>query len=153
MQIIETFHTLRPRVVKVISKLVELVERKIKAAVNLFKANHCRRAILYDGWDGGSEHYVGLFLSSTHQVIVRQLGEEILVGIPHIVLLSCSPMNHKGEDGGELTEAVMFNAEQHIEFFDAALAYYDLTISDRFITNQIADNASVNKKVARLLGI
>jgi hypothetical protein len=62
-------------VVKVISKLVDLVEQKVKEAINLSKANHGCDAILYYGWDCGCKHYVGLFLSFTCQVLVRQLGE------------------------------------------------------------------------------
>jgi hypothetical protein len=48
---------------------------------------------------------------------VKQLGEEILVGEPHIVLLARSPMNHTEDDDGKLTDAATFNAEQHIAFF------------------------------------
>jgi hypothetical protein len=123
---------------------VELVEQKIKAAIDLSKANHGCGAILYDGWDGGCEHYVGLFLLFTQQV---------LVGEPHIVLLVCSPMNHTEDDNGKVTDALTFNTEQHIEFFQELLLFYGLTFSDRFITNQIADNTSVNKKIARILDI
>jgi hypothetical protein len=82
---------------------------------------------------------------------VKQLGEQILVGEPHIVLLACSPMNHTEDDNSEITDTVTFNAEQHIEFFQESLLFYGLTFSDRFITNQIADNTSVNKKIARIL--
>jgi hypothetical protein len=138
-------------VVKVIGKSVELVEQKIKAAIDLSKAYHGHGAILYDGWDGGSKHYVGLFLLFTCQVMEKQLSEQILVGEPHIVLLACSPINHTEDDDGKATDAVTFNAEQNIEFFQELLLFYGLTFSDRFITNQIADNTSVNKKIARIL--
>jgi hypothetical protein len=61
-------------VVKVIGKLVELVEQKIKTAINLSKSNHGCGAILYGGWDGGSEHYVGLFLSFTPSSLSEAIG-------------------------------------------------------------------------------
>jgi hypothetical protein len=65
-------------------------------------------------------------------------------------------MDHKSEteDGKEvISSAVAFNSEQHVEFIEETLSYYNISIDESFITNQISDNARVNFKIGHILGI
>jgi hypothetical protein len=66
-------------------------------------------------------------------------------------------MDHHPEEGAEAAAevAVNFNAEQHVEFIRFTLwEFYDINIAEGgFITNQTTDNAAVNLKIGRLLGI
>jgi hypothetical protein len=146
--------------VNVLNKLVELVEKKIKEELNTVKAAGGKAAIIYDGWTSRrNEHYVGLFISYLRPTEGRTQGQTTTFWVPEIALLACSPMNrHNDDDEGDAMVAINFNAEQHVEFIQYTLdEYYDIDLSIHtpggFITNQITDNASVNLRIGRLLGI
>jgi hypothetical protein len=149
-------------VVTVMRQLVELVEAKIKKELDDVKAAGGKAAIIYDGWTSRcNEHYVGLFISYLRPTEGCTDGRGTIFWVPELALLACSPMDHHTDDGHGLTAAetaIVFNAEQHVEFIQYTMAeYYDIDLSiestDGFITNQIMDNASVNFRIGRMLGI
>lgn len=141
--------------VDVMGKVVELVEGKLKKELEIVMAAGGKAAIAHDGWTSSqNEHYVGLFLSYCRPNQGRMDGLKTTFWIPETVLLACSPMDHHPETDALAEAAVTFNAEQHEEFIRFTLSeYYGIDIHNGFITNQTTDNAKVNLKIGRLLGI
>lgn len=143
--------------VNVLGKVVELVENKIKEELKRVKAAGGKAAIAHDGWTSSqNEQYVGLFISYCHPSDGRIDGVKTMFWVAETVLLACSPMDHHPEEGSDATAeaAVNFNADQHVKFIHFTLSeYYDIEIEDGFISNQTTDNAKVNLKIGRLLGI
>ena len=118
-------------------------------------------AILHDGWSKFSQHYVALFATYNKTVSVIEQRTAIKKKVPSSVLLDMFPMSNvpaTNDEASKLnptedTDATTFTAEVHAKFFrDIFLNLYDTDIEEWSVC-QTADNATVNKKVARLLGI
>lgn len=146
------------RIVKVMNKVVELVEAAITAEIKRVKKAGGKASILHDGWSSSqNEHYVGLFMSYSKPVNGKHRDEPCVFWKPTIVLLACSPMDHHNttdsDDNAQIQAAVNYNAKQYVEFISETLSYYNANISDGFIVCQTVDNAPVNPKIGRHLGI
>ena len=77
--------------------------------------------------------------------------------VPQLVLLACSPMASLTDDGEDDDkdmddECIRFTAEVHAQFIRDTFAWYKVD-PVKWIICQIADNAAVNQKIAKLLSI
>lgn len=154
--VMHKMHHSTKTLLRVLHGVVALVEEKIAGEILLVKENGGKAAIMYDGWTSVKmEHYVGLFLSYCVPTRGRFQNKWCTIWVPKVVLISCSTMDHETAtaEGEVINAAVTFNAQQHIEYFEYALGEYGITFEDNFITNQICDNAAVNLKIGRVLGI
>ena len=130
--------------------------------------------IMHDGWSKFSEDYSGLFVSF-HQKVKNNIGR-VASGMlketteaketlePNIVLLSVSPQNtifeedtddlettESSETDDNQREASNFKGETHLKHFKKIFEYYDCDF-DMWTKAHLAENPSVNKKLARLVG-
>jgi hypothetical protein len=147
--------------------LGEVVETKItKMLVN------AKAVGLYDGFTRNSTHYVALYAS-----FIEGEGSQVKPSTHRIILLGVSPMiaiddekvtadanetdtesnaesdvDPADEDAGT-TYAFKFDAEHHVNHFKTILkAYNHNNIQDLFVAF-LSDNASVNRKTAKLAGL
>lgn len=146
----------RKRMRNLLLSLEKVVEDKISERMKNKKGT-----ILYDGWTRDGTHYVAIYAAYVDDA-----------GDLTIDLLACSPMpameeeGEPGEDASSTTaaaatadgnaadadasvDAAEFNAEVHRNYFDRTFEYYGYSAASDFVLAQIADNASVNLKVAR----
>lgn len=144
----------RATIRKVLFKLTELVEKRIAKEMQASRVG----AILHDGWTCGGIHYIGLFASYINNTDTAGMSGMVPSESVQLSLLSCSPMaqareNSEGEESEELLgEAVEFTARTHVAHMKEMFRYYDLDIT-KWAVCQVADNCSVNKKIATLLNI
>jgi hypothetical protein len=139
-------------------KLVELVEERIGQSMR--KAG--KGAIMHDGWSCNGVHYVGLIACFNNPLTSKHYGYKGSDSNVELCLLSCSPMQNSdsdddSDDDDDIDEslhdyATNFTAETHIKYFEDMFLYYGCNLRDWAIC-QIADNCSVNKKIAVDLGI
>jgi hypothetical protein len=157
------------RISMMIFILGEVVESKItKMLVN------AKAVGLYDGFTRYSTHYVALYAS-----FIEGEGSEVEKTTHRIILLGVSPMleikdkkdaatanmneNEEGEDDESIgatddeecnqlaTYSYKFDAEHHLHHFESILKAYSQNI--KLFVAFISDNASVNRKTARLAGV
>ena len=143
---------------EVIFKLVEIVDEKLRVELKL-----CGKgSILHDGWTCAGVHYIGLFACYNTGAVKTEKPKPLNEDV-QLSLLSVSPMART-----ELTEedeidtktdlavydetAVNFSSQTHAEHIRNVFRYYGLNVEDWAVC-QTADNCSVNRKVAELLGI
>lgn len=132
-----------------------------------------RGSIVHDGWTKRGVHYLGLFATYQATRLVHADGMMTKVTAPVISLLSVSPLHDNsaiddsdeedeehdidGNDDDSRTdvqEAVEFTAQVHKNHIvDVLKHFYGIKNPKDWITNQTADSASVNVKLAQLLGI
>jgi hypothetical protein len=60
--------------------------------------------------------------------------------------------NKNEGDNDDNEEATAFTAQAHVDFFENTLDFYNLELADRVVLS-IADNCSVNKKIAEILNV
>lgn len=82
--------------------------------------------------------------------MVRQFHKLVEHSVPQLRLLSISPLGQTGCDEDSTDEDTCFDAHAHIQFFRETMEFYGQTI-EKWCTCLIADNASVNKSVSRIL--
>lgn len=136
---------------EVLFKLVEIVECKIKDEMMKQKG-----AVMYDGWTNNSTHYVGIFGVYMRNVAVHKNGvmhTEKELACP---LLAASPMANPSETGDDNCdvedETTSFSARVHIRFFEDVFHLFGVNVHE-WVLCQLADNCSVNKRIADLLEI
>ena len=144
--------------------LGEVVESKITQMLAKAKA-----VGLYDGFTRNSTHYVALYAS-----FIEGEGFQDKNTTHRIILLGVSPMlgmnNDAATDGNDddstSTDAAddddddvecghysyKFDAEHHLHHFNTILKAYGQNVNDLFVAF-LSDNASVNRKTARLAGV
>lgn len=134
--------------------LVRIVERKIAARMKTTPGGQ----ILFDGWTSNSQHYVAIWVSYIWNVNDSKKVHELR-------LIACGPpppieakddshqhfrraiARHIMHDEDE--EAVEFNAEVHLNYFESIAEIYGVDPKKWFLC-QAADNAEVNKRIAKL---
>lgn len=79
----------KPGLTSILLNIVEVVEQKIVQNLSNKKG-----AVLFDGWSGGSTHYIGLTASYCKEVTVLKDGNEAKIFSPTMVIPSTSPMGH-----------------------------------------------------------
>ncbi len=126
-------------VVKVIFQLVKIVEKRITSHMQQTKG-----MILFDGWSTTGMHYVGVFSSFVQQI---STGENV----HRLYLLAFAPMCQKSYEINSTEEVTAFHAEAHLSFFHDTFSFYNIDFDDWCIC-LLADNASVNKRIAKLSG-
>ena len=145
--------------------LGEVVESKITKMLATAKA-----VGLYDGFTRNSTHYVALYAS-----FIEGEGIQDKNTTHRIILLGVSPMlamkdkdaatdgndndstSSNASDDDEVEEecshySYKFDAEHHLHHFNTILKAYGLNVNDLFVAF-LGDNASVNRKTARLAGV
>ena len=126
--------------------MVELVENKINDEMSAAPIG----AIMHDGWSRSSVHYVGLY--ACHNKLANGLPK------PKKALLAVAPMpkatNEEDDGTSNDSETTRFNAEAHVNFVRTTFAEFCPSVDpDKWITCQIADNTSTNKRMARMMKI
>ena len=136
---------------EVVFKLVDIVDKKLGSEMK----QAGRGSILHDGWTCAGVHYIGLFACYVLSEDVNGVKKDSI----QLSLLSVSPMarTESGEDSKDGKEvydetAVNFNAETCAEHIRNIFRYYGLDVEEWAVC-QMANNCSVNLKVADLLGI
>jgi hypothetical protein len=157
----DKFPISRDTLTRTIIHLVELVENKI--AEEMKDTPH--GALLHDGWSCNGTHYVGVFATYIvrHKKFHSKKDVEI-IETPVITLLACAPLGNREEDDSTDSddsdegmavvvpeEATAFNADNHVYFFKQTLEFYNKDLD--WVVCSIADNCSVNKKIAQLLKV
>ena len=140
----------RNTVREVMLKTVELLEQKIGQEMK-----STRGSIMYDGWSHCGVHYVGVYAMYMVRVpnsgsFVTKQSEEL-----RIVLLSMSPMAAVSKEGltYDLNDDLKkFDARTHVSHLREVFQYYGVDLTD-WVICQVADNASVNRRIALDLGI
>jgi len=123
-------------------------------------------AIVHNAWSKFGAHYFALF---TTYIVTRESvvdGVTTAVTKPVISLLSVAPLHTPVKEGdnsdgflpmseeAEVEESVEFTAQAHFDHItDILMNFYDIEDPENWITNQTADSASVNLKLAKLLGV
>ena len=147
---------------KVIFKMVEMIEEKIKEEMLAAGIG----ALLSDGWTKHGTHYLGIFATYNREVSFSALGDKRTKKKKQVrnevvsSLLSCAPMQKKNdnedhcEDDDDVDEeTTAFDAETHVQHFENILReYFDVELK-KWVVCHIADNASVNRKFSDLTGI
>jgi hypothetical protein len=133
---------------------------EVKLAAEMKAAG--KGSIVHDAWTKFGTHYLGLF--STYMATRQYLFEGSMLTIykPIISLLSVSPLHtiasesqdeDDSDDSEDMEEATNFTARAHQLHIEHILSnYYDMDTA-KWITNQTADSASVNLKLAKLMNI
>ena len=151
------------RVRETIVEIKKVVEKEVMK--DLKKAGH--GAIMHDGWTEAGVHYVGLFacyLRNKEKQVCE--GEDIIVDVADIVLLSCAPMfkvhvpdkDEDTEDPAARSEmsneyTTNFTASVHAEHFRKVFQdNYDLNVSE-WAKASIADNTNTIRKLAIVLNL
>ena len=121
-------------------------------------------SIVHDAWSKFGAHYFALFTTyiATRETDVN--GVATCVTQPVISLISVAPLHTPVKEGinsdgcllmseeAEVEESADFTAEAHFHHItDILMNFYDINEPKNWITNQTADSASVNLKLARLL--
>eukprot|EP00171_Calliarthron_tuberculosum_P023569 IDg23569t1 len=137
-----------PYTKRVIAQLTKLVEGRIAKAMA-----GSQGAILHDGWSHNGMHFFGVFASFMREVTILRNGscgtEEELC----MPLLSVSPLPaEEADDRTTQEEAESFDAEAHHRHLEEIFKYFDQDVS-KWVLCSIADNCSVNKRLARLLRV
>ena len=131
-------------VVSLIFQLVELVEQSIGKELAGTKG-----ALMFDGWTCNRVNYVALYASYCKTVAVyrfRNLTPQLVL---QLNLLALAPLAHVGDNEDADEDATLFDADSHVSFFQKTMKYYDQNLEDWCICF-ITDNATVNKKIARI---
>ncbi len=143
--------------------LGEVVESKITKMLETAKA-----VGLYDGFTRNATHYVALYASfiegegfqdenTTHRIIL--LGVSPVLGMK--VQDAATDGNHDDSTSTDAADddevecshySYKFDAEHHLHHFDSILKAYGQNVNNLFIAF-LSDNASVNRKTARLSGV
>ena len=138
------------------------VEKILAAEMRVAK----KGSLVHDAWSKFGAHYFALFTTymATHQSVVD--GVMTAVTKPVISLLSVAPLHTPVKEGdnsdgflptadeAEVEEAVEFTAKAHYNHITNLLSnFYGIEYPKKWITNQTADSASVNLKLAKLLGV
>ena len=145
--------------------MTALVEEKLQAEMKAAGMG----SIVHDGWTKLGEHYVGLFATymATCLEIDEKFGGLRNITQPVSSLLSVSPLHNiithgdtddmeernieEEEEEETMEEVSTFTSEAHYEHIvDVLSTYYNIEI-DEWLTNQTADSASTNIKLAKLL--
>lgn len=155
-------HLIGVKVLKeVLFTLVELVEAKI--AEELAQAG-CG-ALMHDAWTKANVHYMAFFACYMKQIPVKNNGVASHEQVPMCTLVSVAPMASISEDDDNSTndddETAKFDAKtmrNHITNIMRDYYSVDLTIpagnkSAAWLKCAVADNASVNLKLAELLQV
>ena len=140
---------------EVLYTMTEIIEQRISKEMKTAG----RGSILHDGWSKNGTHYVGLFACYLREVgHINHRNKLINIMTPEVVLLSCAPMSQVAEIEDEeneedVEEATSFNAEVHAHHIRSTFNYYQDIEFDCWVKAQTADNAKVNVKTCKLLGI
>jgi hypothetical protein len=142
----------RDTLTRTIIQLVELVEGKITKEME----DSPHGGLLHDGWTCNGTHYVGVFGTYIIQYKKYHSKKDVeIVEEPVITLLACAPLGNQDDlcdsDEIEVQEATQFNAENHVHFFEQTLQFYRKECG--WVPCSMADNCSVNQKIAKLLGV
>ena len=138
--------------------------------LNFFLAAKMRVAkkgsLVHDAWSKFEAHYFALF--TTYMAMLQSVVDGVMTAVtkPVISLLSVAPLHTpvnegdnsdgflKTADEAEVEEAVEFTAKAHYDHITDLLSnFYGIEYPKNWITNQTADSASVNLKLAKLLGV
>eukprot|EP00171_Calliarthron_tuberculosum_P000207 IDg207t1 len=135
---------------EVMLKTAEIVEKSIGEEMRKTKG-----AIMYDGWSHSGTHYVGIF--AVYMCSVPNLGSQSSRSKDElrVVLISLSPMAATKNDGDGMednNEATMFDAETHVAHMKDVFEIFGIEF-EKWVVCQIADDASVNRRIAMDLGI
>jgi hypothetical protein len=139
------------------------VEKILAAEMRVAK----KGSLVHDAWSKFGAHYFALFTTymATRHILVD--GVMTAVTKPVISLLSVAPLHTPVKEGDnsdgflpmtadevEVEEAVEFTAKAHYDhIIDLLTNFYGIEHPKKWITNQTADSASVNLKLAKLLGV
>ena len=114
--------------------------------------------VIHDGWTKASIHYFGM-IASYNRVVWYRKGDKWEACLePTRSLVSVSPIGaaatSEDEENGTITqEATKFNAQaMEYQIEDIFWGFYGINI-DNWLMALIADNAEVNKALARLLDV
>eukprot|EP00171_Calliarthron_tuberculosum_P003890 IDg3890t1 len=129
----------------VMFKLTELVEKRIAILMAGTKG-----AIIHDGWTSSGMHYLGVFVSFMRRVEVTRSGAVCNIEELCMPLLGVSPLA-KNECASD-DEAESFDAETHVQHLVETFKFFDQDLS-KWVLCSIADNCSVNKRIARILNV
>jgi hypothetical protein len=123
-------------------------------------------SIVHDAWSKFGAHYFALF--TTYMAACESVVDGVMTAVtrPVISLLSVVPLHTPVKEGNnsdgflpfsdeaEVEEAVEFTAKAHFDHItDLLMNLYGIEYPTKWITNQTVDSASVNLKLAKLLGI
>jgi hypothetical protein len=150
------------RVQAVIIAMTCAVEKILVANMRVAK----KGSLVHDAWSKFGAHYFALFTMymATRQSVVD--GVMTVVTKPVISLLYVAPIHTPVKEGdnsdgflptadeAEVEEAVEFTAKAHYNHITNLLSnFYGIEYPKNWITNQTADSASVNLKLAKLLSV
>ena len=142
--------------------LGEVVESKITQMLATAKA-----VGLYDGFTRNSTHYIALYVSfiegeglqdenTTHRIIL--LGVSPRLGMKKDAATDGNNDDSTSTDAADDDDvecghySYKFDAEHHLHHFNTILKAYGQNVNDLFVAF-LSDNASVNRKTARLAGV
>ena len=138
------------------------VEKILAAKMRVAK----KGSIVHDAWSKFGDHYFALF--TTYMAACESVVDEVMTAVtrPVISLLSVAPLHTPVKEGdnsdgflptsdeAEVEEAVEFTARAHYDpITDLLINFYGIEDPTKWITNQMANSASVNLKLAKQLGI
>lgn len=131
-----------------ILQMVPLVEAKIGKEMNQAMAG----AIMHDGWTCNRMHFIGLVAVYTtkQKAIINGTVQEL--DQVKSVLLSVAPMQKIEDEVPDDDEIAQFTSQAHFDHIKTIFGYFGVSPED-WIICQIADNASVNRKLAKLLKV
>jgi hypothetical protein len=138
------------------------VEKILAAKMRVAK----KGSIVHDAWRKFGAHYFALF--TTYMAACEIVVDGVMTAVtrPVISLLSVAPLHTPVKEGNnsdgvlptsdeaEIEEVVGFTTNAHYDHItDLLMNFYGIEYPTKWITNQTADSASINLKLAKLLGI
>jgi hypothetical protein len=150
------------RVLAVIIAMICAVKKILAAKMRAAK----KGSLVHDVWSKFGAHYFALF--ATYMATCQSVVDGVMTAVtkPVISFLSVAPLHTSVKEGdnsdgflptadeAEVEEAVKFTAKEHYDHMTDLLSnFYGIEDPKNWITNQTADSASVNLKLAKRLGI